>query len=270
MLRLELMEELKIPVEAPKLKPDVIVNCYGIKDVEYIPVHHGNEDAYLGDFFKVSGEIDDSVLIEGDLRKVKRIGEGMSQGSIEIHGDVGMHLAKDMSGGKVFVDGNVSDWMASGMSGGIIRVNGSVGNFACASYWGEKGGMSGGVVFINGSAGADLGRRMRRGIVFVSGSVGKFVGVDVIAGTIFVMGEAAEGIGAGMKRGSIVLYRQAGLLPSFLYSGEFKPYSMLLYSRYLGDLFQLELPLEFESGYFRRYMGDFLSLGKGEILVWSH
>ena len=251
MLRLELMEELKIPVEAPKLKPDVIVNCYGIKDVEYIPVHHGNEDAYLGDFFKVSGEIDDSVLIEGDLRKVKRIGEGMSQGSIEIHGDVGMHLAKDMSGGKVFVDGNV-------------------GNFACASYWGEKRGMSGGVVFINGSAGDDLGRRMRRGIVFVSGSVGKFVGADVIAGTIFVMGRAAEGVGAGMKRGSIVLYRQAGLLPSFLYSGEFKPYFLLLYSRYLGDLFQLELPPEFESGYFRRYMGDFLSLGKGEILVWSH
>ncbi len=267
MVRLKLKEEISVPLEIPAAKPDVIVKCSGISEVERLPVYYGNETAFLGDFFEVTGRVEDVVFLEGDLKKVKRIGENMSFGTIEVYGDVGMHLAKGMRGGKVFVHGNVSDWMASGMSGGIIRVDGNVGNFACASYWGERRGVTGGVVFINGSVGDDLGRRMRRGIVLVSGSAGKFAGSEVIAGTIFIMGEVGDGLGAGMKRGSIVLRHQPELLPSFLYSGEFKPYFISVYFRYFEDVFSFELSSVFGKGYFRRYMGDFLSFGKGEILV---
>ncbi|MCD6362912.1 MAG: formylmethanofuran dehydrogenase subunit C [Synergistetes bacterium] len=271
MLVLTLKENLSVPLEAESISVDIFFEKKSISDIAKLPVFYGRDGYELGDFFDIKGSIDDAkILIEGDLGKVKRIGKGMSFGEIEIHGDIGMHLAEGMKGGKISVRGSVSDWMGCGMSGGIIRVDGNVGNFACASAWGEKKGITGGVVFINGSAGDDLGRRMRRGTIFVMKDAGDFTGCGVIAGTIFVMGKVGKGLGAEMKRGSIVLLEEPSfLLPSFRYSGEFKAPFISLYVSFFEREFSVKLPEKLKNGYFRRYMGDFLQLGKGEVLICS-
>lgn len=268
MIILELKEELSVPLEADVISVDRLALAGSINEIGKLPVFYGRERLALADFFKISGAMDDGkVLVEGNLEKVKGIGKGMSWGEMEIRGDVGMHLAGDLKGGKIVVRGNVSDWLGMNMSGGFIYVDGDVGNFACASYWGERKGMTGGVVVINGNAGDDLGRRMRRGTVVVMGDAGDFVGTGVIAGTIFVMGKVGKAPGAEMKRGTIVLSEEPSLLVSFRYSGEFKPLFVDLYISYLEKNFPIRFPDRFRGGYFRRYMGDFLQLGKGEILV---
>jgi len=134
--------------------------------------------------------------------------------------------------------------------------------------WGEKRGITGGVVLINGSVGDDLGRRMRRGTIVVMKDAGDFAGAGVIAGTLFIMGKVGKAPGAEMKRGTIVLLEEpSSILPSFRYSGEFRPYFVDFYISYLERNFPIKFPDKLRGSYFRRYMGDFLQLGKGEILV---
>jgi len=269
MLKLVLKEKLDVPLELSVLRADILSNCSSAHKISELPAYYGNTNAEVGDFFDVTGDVELNIVIEGDLSKAKRIGEGMEYGNITIYGNVGMHLGEKMKGGKIIVNGNVSDWMGSSMSGGIILVNGNVGNFTCSSYWGEKEGMNGGVVFVNGSVGDDLGRRMRRGNIFVTENSGDFTGVEVIAGTIFVLGSVGESLGAGMKRGSIILSRLPELLPSFYYSGKFKPLFLSVYFKYFEGEFSFKVPKNLKEGVFERYMGDFLEVGKGEILVCS-
>lgn len=267
MLKLVLKEKLAVPLELSVLRADILSNCSSACKISELPVYYGNSNAEIGDFFDVTGDVDSNIVIEGDLSKAKRIGEGMEYGNITIYGNVGMHLGEKMKGGKIIVNGNVSDWMGSNMSGGIIVVNGNVGNFACSSYWGEKEGVNGGVIFIDGSVGDDLGRRMRRGTIFVTENSGDFTGGEVIAGTIFILGSVGKSLGAGMKRGSIILSKLPELLPSFYYSGKFKPLFLSVYFKYFEREFSFKVPKKLKKAVFERYMGDFLAVGKGEILV---
>lgn len=270
MLYLRLKEKLDVPLEADVISVDRLANVSSIGEIGKLRVFYGKEEMELGDFFEIKGSMEDGkVLVEGDLSKVKRIGKNMSWGELEICGNVGMHLAEGLSGGRVFVRGNVSDWLGMSMSGGVIYVEGNVGNFACASYWGEKRGMAGGVVVIKGNVGDDLGRRMRRGTILVTGDAGDFPGTGIIAGTVFILGKVGKALGAEMKRGTIVLLEEPELLSSFKFSGEFKPIFIDLYISYFERNFNLRLPERLRGAYFKRFMGDFLQLGKGEILVCS-
>lgn len=268
MLYLKLKEKLDVPLEADVISVDRLADVSSISEVGKLRVFYGREEMELGDFFEIKGSIEDGkVLVEGDLSKVKRIGKGMSWGELEIYGSVGMHLAERLKGGKIVVRGDVSDWLGMDMSGGVIYVEGNVGNFACSSYWGEKSGMTGGVVVIKGNVGDDLGRRMRRGTILVTGDAGDFPGTGVIAGTIFILGNVGKAPGAEMKRGTIVLLEEPELLSSFKFSGEFRPLFIDLYVSYFERNFNLKLPERMKGAYFKRFMGDFLQLGKGEILI---
>lgn len=268
MLTLELKEDLSVSLEADVISVDKLVECASILEISKLPVFYGRDKMALGEFFHIDGSLGDfKVLVEGDLSKVKGIAKGMSKGEIEIRGNVGMHLAEGLKGGKVIVKGDVSDWLGMNMSGGIIYVEGNVGNFACASYWGERKGITGGVVVINGNVGDDCGRRMRRGTILITGNAGDFLGTGVIAGTIFVLGKVGKAPGAEMKRGTIVLLEEPELLSSFRYSGEYRPLFIDLYISYFEKNFNLELPRKLKKAYFKRFMGDFLQLGKGEILI---
>ncbi|KUK13714.1 MAG: formylmethanofuran dehydrogenase subunit C [Synergistetes bacterium] len=270
MLTFRLKEKLIVPLEAEAINVDKVAQCSSLAEIKKLPVFYGRDRIELGDVFEIEGSIEDGkILIEGDLAKVKGIAKNMSWGEIEIHGNVGMHLAEGLRGGKVIVRGNVSDWLGMNMSGGVIYVDGNAGNFACASYWGEKRGMTGGVVIIKGNVGNDLGRRMRRGTILVMGDAADFAGSGVIAGTIFILGKVGKAVGAEMKRGTIVLLEEAELLPSFRYSGEFKPLFIYLYVSYFERNFGLGFPEKMKDAYFKRFMGDFLQLGKGEILICS-
>ena len=82
-------------------------------NIKKLTVYHGNEEKSLGDFFEITGKsgeiVDLKIIIEGNLYKVKRIGEKMSAGEIVINGDVGMHVGNQMIGGKITVNGNADD-----------------------------------------------------------------------------------------------------------------------------------------------------------------
>ena len=48
------------------------------------------------------------LVFEGDVSRVKRIGQNMSAGEIEINGNVDMHCGFAMKGGKVVINGNAT------------------------------------------------------------------------------------------------------------------------------------------------------------------
>ncbi len=64
-----------------------------------------NVNCAVDDFFDIQGQQSDQLEIHGDLNKVRLIGRAMSRGSVQVHGDVGMHLGAHMTGGTIDVTG---------------------------------------------------------------------------------------------------------------------------------------------------------------------
>ena len=260
---------ITLPVEAENISPDRLAGLHW-EDVVALPILYGRRHLTLGDLFTVEGDGAEGIAVEGDLSHIKRIGQGMSQGRITIHGNAGMHLGAKMCGGEIVVHGNVDAWAGAHMSGGLIRVHGNAGPMLGAAYPGEKRGMCGGVILIDGDAGPRAGERMRRGLIAVQGNLGEFAGVRMIAGSLFVFGTLGARAGAGMKRGTIVALGEIAdsLLPVFRYACSYRP-AFLRY--YLHRLREWGLPVTEEQveGLFRRHTGDVTTLGKGEILIYD-
>jgi formylmethanofuran dehydrogenase subunit C len=261
---------LGVPVEAESISPDAIAGRT-LAEIERLPALQGNRTARLGDFFAVRGEPDDAIRLEGDFARVKYIGKGMTRGRIEVTGDGGMHLGGEMRGGEIHVRGSVGDWVGAEMRGGSILVDGDAGHLLGAAYRGSLKGMRGGVILVRGRAGNEVGCAMRRGLIVVGGDAGDFAGVMMLAGSIFVFGGLGLRTGAGMKRGTIVTYQEGPgphLLPTFRYDCDYRPAWIPLYLRELGRL-GFDPPERAWGGRYRRYSGDFVETGKGEILAWT-
>lgn len=266
MITLVLKEEPTVPLEAESLSPDAMASLdHGA--IRALPVLLGKRQHRLEDFFDIEGAASDELVIQGDLRKVKWIGRGMTRGRIGIVGDVGMHLGASMKGGSIEVTGNVSDWLGAEMTGGLIRIRGNAGGQVGAAYRGSPRGMNQGTILIEGSAGIEVGMRMRRGIIVVAGPVRDFAGLEMKGGTIFLLGGAEIRTGAWMRRGTIVSLKPISLLPTFTYACTYQPAFLRLYARHLETL-GLPIPHGSEHAY-QRYTGDTSGLGKGEILVWQ-
>jgi formylmethanofuran dehydrogenase subunit C len=266
---LRLKDSVTLPVEAESISPDRFAGLCQ-EDVSTLPILYGRRQLTIGDLFAVEGGEAGEIIVEGDLRHVKYIGQGMSQGRITVHGDTGMHLGAEMRGGEIIVHGNVDAWAGAQMSGGVIRVHGNAGPMLGAAYAGETRGMRGGVIIVEGDAGPRAGERMRRGLIAVQGDVGEFAGVRMIAGSLFVFGTLGARAGAGMKRGTIVALggMADGLLPTFHYACAYCPTFLRFYLRRLCE-WGLPVTEEQVEGVFRRYTGDATTLGKGEILVYD-
>ena len=274
---LTLKESLTIPLEADSIRPDLLAEK-SRREIEALPLYHGNRERKLGDLFEVEGERSDRVRVVGDLSRVKKLGYGMAGGRLVVEGDAGMHLGALRRGGEIVVRGNAADWLGAEMRGGLIRVKGNAGNFVGAAYHGSKRGMNRGTIIIEGNAGNEVGERMRRGLIVILGDAGDFLGANMIDGTIVVFGKAGEGPGAGMKRGSIVLLgggqsdalalQPPQLLPTFRYDCTYNPTFLRLYLRALRR-YGIEVRDEYITGRYRRYNGDIAELGKGEILVYE-
>jgi formylmethanofuran dehydrogenase subunit C len=278
-LHLTLHTQPDVPLEAEAITPD---RFSGLSETQIadVPIMHGNRSAKLGDFFRVtpsptlppsasSGQalqVEGEVVLEGDLSRVKRIGEGMTQGRITIKGNVGMHLGAGMSGGQIIVEGDAGDWVGAEMQGGRIVVKGDAGHLVGSAYRGSRKGMLGGEIVVHGNAGAEVGNGMRRGLIAVGGDSGDFTGVNMLAGTIIVLGEMGWRSGAGMRRGSIISMRAARILPTFNFDCVYRPTFLRLYLRHLRAL---GLPIDdaFIAGRYRRWSGDMVDLGRGEILL---
>lgn len=268
-ITLRLKEPGSIPIEADSINPDLFLER-SREEVEKLPVYYGRRKLALGDLFEVEGGNSASVVVEGELEQVKKIGWKMRQGRILVRGNPGMHLGAYMSGGEIVVEGNAGDWLGAHMRGGTIRVKGNAGHQVGAGYRGERQGVKGGTIVVEGNAGNEVGLLMRRGLIAVGGDVGDFTGGAMIAGSIVTFGKVGIRTGAGMKRGSIVLLGdpEPELLPTFYYDCRYRPVFLGFYLRHLRSL---GLPVQDEhiTGYYLRHNGDITSLGKGEILIYS-
>ena len=266
MLRLTYTGTTSIPVEAEVIRPDNLAGK-SCAEIAALPVQHGNAAVALGEFFRVEGSADDGdIRLEGDCRRVKLLGANMTGGSLTIHGDAGMHLGAEMTGGEIHVHGSVGDWAGAEMRGGKIHVHGSAGHLVGAAYRGSRYGMRGGTILVDGTAGHEVGVGMRRGLVAVGGA-GDFVGASLIAGTVFVFGPAGLRAGAGMKRGTVAFFGPAPeILGTFRQGCAYEPVWVALYLKRLREWGYPGVEAHGNARW-RRYCGDLVSLGKGEILV---
>lgn len=129
--------------------------------------------------------------------------------------------------------------------------------------------MTAGEILIHGDAGNEIGHTLRRGLIAVGGRSGDAVGFNMIAGSVFLFGETGIRPGAGMRRGTIGLLGTSpppAILPTFRRSTAYRP---VFLRTFLTSLRTAGFPVPedcFEAEY-DRYCGDFLEMGRGEILV---
>jgi formylmethanofuran dehydrogenase subunit C len=266
-LTLTLREPPAVPLETDGLTPDGLAGL-SRSEIEALTVWHGNRPEQLADFFTVSGDGDGELRVEGDLRRVKFLGAGMSAGRLVVAGDAGMHTGADMRGGELVVQGDVGDFAGTGMRGGRLVVRGSAGHQLGGAYPGERAGMRGGEIVVQGDAGDQAGAGLRRGLIAVGGRLGEAAGLRMLAGTIVALGELGAAAGAGTRRGTIVAMSQVALLPTFAFACSYRPPFLRLCLRHLRAL---GLPLTDDQieGRYARWSGDGLELRRGEILIYE-
>ena len=266
-LTLTLREPPTVPLETEGLTPDRLAGRRP-GEIEALTVWDGNRQAQLADFFAVSGSGDEELRIEGDLRRVKFLGAGMTAGRLIVAGDAGMHTGAEMRGGELVVEGDVWDFTAVNMRGGRLVVKGSAGHHLGGAYPGERTGMRGGEILVHGDAGDQVGAGLRRGLIAVAGRLGDATGLRMLAGTIVALGGLGASPGAAMRRGTIMSMSQVTLLPTFAYACSYRPPFLRLYLRHMRAR---GLPLTDEQieGRYARWCGDGLELRRGEILIYE-
>ena len=203
-----------IMVEAEVIRPDLFAGKKK-EEIEGLLVWQGPKPLPLSEFFDVdvsgAGSPEDTrpeeinIIIEGDVSRVKRIGQGMLAGRIEIHGSAGMHLGAEMAGGSILVRGDAGSWAGMGMLGGRLHIAGSAGDHVGSAYRGSWRGMTGGEIQIDGSARSQLGGGLVGGTIVVAGNVENFCCIRQSGGVILVKGSAVRAAGAEMNGGTIAV-----------------------------------------------------------------
>ncbi len=266
-LKLTLRTTPAVPLEAEVLTPDCMTGLTA-GEAAALPVHHGNEIATLGDFFRIESHDGEELRLEGDLSWVKLIGAGMTGGKIHVAGGVGQHLGAVMAGGEILIEGNAADWVGPEMTGGRIVVKGDAGHAVGSAYRGSRVGMRGGEIIVHGKAGNEVGNTQRNGLIAIGGDCGDFAGVNMLAGSIVVLGALGIRCGAGMKRGSIVTMQPAEPLPTFSYACSYHPGYLRLYLLHLRALGLAVDDAQIE-GLYQRWSGDSVELNRGELLIYQ-
>ena len=235
-------------------------------EIASLPAWVGRQQTRLGELFHVRGGSADHVRIEGSLAQFDGVGAGTAGGEMVIEGDAGTGLGAGMTGGHVEVIGSVSAGAGVAMAGGSLIVRGRAGDRLGAMLPGAAKGMTGGVIVVGGAAGADAAARMRRGLIVIGGDVGPEAARDMIAGTLIVSGTIAAGAGARNKRGTIVARGRVTIPAGYRYACTFSPPHLLVTMSYLRRTFGLAADDDEVPVAYRRYCGDVLPLGRGEIL----
>ena len=217
---LRLKKEPRLPIDAKCISPDVFAGK-SLEEIGKLQLWEGNRQRILADIFEIEGTCGKTagevvIHLFGDLSKVRRVGERMTDGVIKIQGNVGMHLGEEMRGGIITVEGDAGSWTGSALRGGTIEVKKDAGDYVGGTYRGGTKGMKGGKIVIHGSAGTEVGCYMRKGLIEIHGDVEEFVGIRMKDGTIVVHGSAGERAGAFMTGGKIILCgHMESVLPTF-------------------------------------------------------
>ena len=228
-LTLNLAKDPGVPVEVEEVIPDKLAGL-SLSELSKIAVWVGNRQMKLTEVFEVQGEVTSKpeelkIVFTGFTSRLRRIGEKMSAGEIEVQGDVGPYAGRKMRGGKLIIKGSTGASLGAKMINGTIEVYGSAGDRVGGSYRGEvpAKGMKGGTIIIHGNAGAEVGLGMRGGTIIINGSCDVMPGLEMKGGTILIKGDCAGKAGARMTGGRvIVLGRIESILPSF-YVDEIRP-----------------------------------------------
>lgn len=218
--------DIGIMVEAEVINPGILIGK-SEQEIEQLIVWQGPVQLPLSEFFDIdvvgSGSASPeemSIVIEGDVSRVKHIGHGMRAGTIEIHGSAGMHVGSEMAGGSILVSGNVGSWAGMEMKGGLLHILGDAGDHVGCAYRGNWRGMSGGKIVIDGNARSQLGGGITGGEIVVGGSVENFCGIRQGGGTILVKGSAVRGVGAEMSAGTVAVCGEIDqFTPGFVETG---------------------------------------------------
>jgi formylmethanofuran dehydrogenase subunit C len=218
----------------------------------------------LGDAFRLRMGSADRIRIENSCDRLDRIAEGMTDGEIEVDGDVGIEAGRRMAGGRLTIRGNAGPWAASQMAGGSMEITGVAGERLGGPRAGETVGMRGGIVVVRGDVGERAADRMRRGTVLVEGAAAAHAGCRMIAGTLMVRRKSGTLPGYLMRRGTIVLGEGAeALSPTFVDCGVHDLVALRVMAGFVGAYSGrlarlLRRPL-------RRFAGDMAVSGKGEM-----
>ena len=238
-------------------------------EISQLPVWHAGRRGQLGEFFEVRGGHASAVLIQGSVAHVHGIAAGMCGGELLIEGDAGNGVAAEMSGGRVEVRGTVGDDAGAGVSGGTLLIGGDAGDRLGAARPGAQKGMTGGEIVVRGSAGVDAGAACRRGLIAVMGDVGADGARSMIAGSLLVAGRCGEGAGRFNKRGSVIAIGGLEVPSTYRYACTYRPPHLRVTLTYLTRRYGLAFDTAVVQGRYRRYCGELITPGKGEILAWE-
>ncbi len=256
MIKLTPRRSFKIPVRAECISPDTLEEK-SLSEIATLSLWEGNQERTLSELFKIEKKPATSenpvIQISGDVEKVRRIGAGMTSGTVIVEGNAGMHLGEEMNGGTIIVKGNAGSWAGCMMKKGTIEIMGSAGDYIGAAYRGSTRGMRGGTIIIHGNAGNEVGCFMRKGLIKTNGNIGQFAGIHMKNGTIFIKGNSEGRAGAEMSGGKIVL---CGHIPSILPS-------------FTIDSIKSSVKIDGEKvgGPFYRFLGDMAESGDGKLFV---
>jgi formylmethanofuran dehydrogenase subunit C len=249
-----LVARLKAPLQQRADFADVLTGSWQSlppAELERRPVYLESEGSIqLGEIFRVEGEPNGHLRFAGDLRRVDRLGAGMTEGRVVVEGSLGSETALALAGGTIVVEGDV-------------------GPRAGAAPRGYKRGMTGGELIVRGSAGAGAGASMRRGLLVIGKKAAEQTGLGMIAGTVVVFGASAADTGLWSKRGSVVALGDITIPPTYAYACTYQPVHLRLLLTRLAAEYKLPVRQRHLKGYYRRYSGDLAELGKGEILTWT-
>jgi formylmethanofuran dehydrogenase subunit C len=196
----------------------------------------------LGGLCRVStaSRLPDALHLLGDTSSLEFIGSGMSSGHLVVAGDAGYGAGQKMRGGRLEIRGGAGERLGFHLQGGLILVG--------------------------GNAGRELGCAMRGGVIYVKGDAAEFCASRMRAGTILCAGRVGKHAGAGMRRGSLVAGTMDGLLPGFREAGTADPGWLGICLAELVHL-GIAVPPGWAGACPRRWTGDHLESGKGEILI---
>lgn len=257
-IKLKLKESVKVALEFDNVLPELLYDK-NIKQISDTIIYQGNQEKSLSELFEIdaSGDAknpdDCKIILDGDLHRIKYIGNNMTAGTIIANGDVDLHVAAMMSGGHIIVNGDAESYAGREMTGGLLEIRGNVKEFCGSSYVGEWRGMNGGTIIIEGNCGKQLADCMLSGNIYIKGNCDILAGVHMSGGYIEIEGDVADWPGGQMKKGIIVIKGKTGeILQGFEYQESI--YHPLINGRY-------------HVGEYDLYVGDSTVRGKGQLWI---
>ena len=69
--KLKLFTKPDVPLESPEWLSTAVIGQLKVKEAEKMKIYHGNREANIADFFKVTKGKDDLLEVEGDMHRIK-------------------------------------------------------------------------------------------------------------------------------------------------------------------------------------------------------